>query len=36
MFINRPNTKMFIWDCDNLIENKPKQNRKVNLKSINY
>jgi hypothetical protein len=29
-FNYKPNIRMFIWDCDNLIENKPKQIIKTN------
>jgi hypothetical protein len=27
---------MFVWDYDNLIENKSKQIMKINIKSIKY
>jgi hypothetical protein len=30
------NGKTFVWNCDNLIENKPKQIQKTNLKLTNY
>jgi len=26
----KPNIRMFVWDCNNLIENKPKQIIKTN------
>jgi hypothetical protein len=27
---HKPNIRMFVWDCDNLIENKQKQIIKTN------
>jgi hypothetical protein len=33
---HQPNVGLFVWNCDNLIESKPKQIMKINLKSIKY
>jgi hypothetical protein len=33
---HQSNTEIFIWNCNNLIESKPKQIVKINLKSTKY
>jgi len=33
---HQPNVGLFVWNHDNLIESKPKQIIKINLKSIKY